>query len=230
MKSLALCLAAIVASLVPLRAETLTYVINWPSGLNLGEATLAANQKKDPADSKAGGPWSFTLDLDASVPGFAIRDHYKSGSDAGFCSAELEKSVAHGSKKSEEKIVFDQHHHSATRETGHDGGKTELQVSECARDPLTFLAFARRELAQGRMAPQQPVIFGAAYQVRMVYVGTQHIEVGGKKMDADKIQASVKGPASDFSVDLFFARDAGRTPVMARIPLPLGAFTVELMP
>jgi hypothetical protein len=54
--------------------------------------------------------------------------------------------------------------------------------------------------------------------------------VGGKKMDADKIQASIKGPASDFSVDLFFARDAGRTPVMARIPLPLGAFTVELMP
>jgi len=153
----------------------------------------------------------FLLDLDASVPGFAIRDHYKSSSDAGFCSTELEKSVAHGSKKSEEKIVFDQHNHSATRQTVRDGGKTELQVPECARDPLTFLAFARRELAQGRMAPQQPVIFGSAYQVRMVYVGTQQINVGGKKMDTDKIQASIKGPASDFSVDLFFARDAGRT-------------------
>lgn len=230
MKSLVVCAAVTLAILVPLRAEGLTYVINWPSGLNLGEATLSSSQKKDPADSKAGGPWSFSLDLDASVPGFAIRDHYQSTSDAAFCAAELEKSAAHGTKKSEEKIVFDQHNHSATRESAHGGGKTDIQIPECARDPLTFLAFARHELAQGRMAPQQQVIFGSAYQVRMVYVGTQQISPGGKRMDADKIQASVKGPASEFSVDLFFARDAGRTPVMARIPLPLGAFTVELMP
>ncbi|HXP85184.1 MAG TPA: DUF3108 domain-containing protein [Bryobacteraceae bacterium] len=234
MKYLAVSLATAFAVLIPVRAEGLTYVINWPSGLNLGEATLTSTQKKDPADdhssSKAGGPWSFSLDLDASVPGFAIRDHYESRSDAGFCAAELQKSVAHGSKKSEEKITFDQHNHSASRESGHGGGKTEVEIPACARDPLTFLEFARRELAQGRMAPQQPVIFGSAYQVRMVFSGTQQISVGGKRMDADKIQASVKGPASDFTVDLYFARDAVRTPVMARIPLPLGAFTVELMP
>jgi hypothetical protein len=230
MKYLAVSLAAAFAVLIPVRAEGLTYVINWPSGLNLGEATLTATQKKDPADTKAGGPWSFSLDLDASVPGFAIRDHYESSSDAGFCAAQLAKTVAHGSKKSEEKIVFDQHNHSATRESGHGGGKTDVEIPACARDPLTFLEFARRELAQGRMAPQQAVIFGSAYQVRMVFSGTQQINVGGKRMDADKIQATVKGPASDFTVDLFFARDAVRTPVMARIPLPLGAFTVELMP
>jgi len=223
-------LLAIVSAAVMARAEGLTYVINWPSGLNLGEATLSSVQKKDPADTKAGGPWSFSLDLDASVPGFAIRDHYSSSSDAAFCSVDLAKKVAHGSRKSDEKITFDQHAHTATRETGSGGGKADIQIPACARDPLTFLEFARRELAQGRMAPQQAVIFGAAYQVRMVFSGAQQVSVGGKKVDADKIQATIKGPASDLSVDLFFAKDAARTLLMARIPLPLGAFTVELMP
>lgn len=230
MKVLAVGFAMAVSTLIPLRAETLEYVINWPSGLNLGTATLTANQQKDPANSKAGGPWSFSLDLDASVPGFAIRDHYQSTSDTAFCSADLQKTVAHGSRKSDEKIIFDQHNHSASRETGQGGGKTEVQIPDCARDPLAFLSFARRELAQGRMAPQQPLIFGASYQTRLVYIGTQQVTIGGKHVDADKIQASIKGPASDLSLDLFFSRDAARTPVMARIPLPLGAFTVELMP
>jgi hypothetical protein len=218
-----------IAALPLIRAESLNYAINWPSGLSLGEATFGSDQKKDPADTKAGGSWSLTLDLDASVPGFAIRDHYKSSADAGFCTAELEKSVSHGSKKSEEKIVFDPHRNTATRETGRGGGKTEIQVPACAHDPLAFLAFARRELAQGRVPPQQAVIFGAAYQVRMVFKGTQPIAVGPKRVDADFLQATVKGPSSEYTVDLFFARDAGRTPLLARIPLPLGAFTVELM-
>ncbi len=34
----------------------------------------------------------------------------------------------------------------------------------------------------------------------------------------------------DLTVEIFFARDAARTPVLARIPLPLGTFTVELQP
>ena len=228
MKFLPVC-AAFCAAWIPVRAENLTYVINWPSGLNLGEATLTASQEKDPAGSKAGGPWKFSLDLDASVPGFAIRDRYQSSSDASFCSMELAKKVSHGSKKSEEKVVFDQHSHTASREAS-GGGKTEVQIPDCGRDPLTFLAFARRELAQGRMVPQQPVIFGSAYQVRMVYTGTQKVGVGGKNTEADKIQASIKGPASEFLVDLFFARDPSRTLLLARIPLPLGAFTVELAP
>jgi len=230
MKPLVVSLAAAFSILVPLRAESLEYVINWPSGLNLGTATLAANSKKDPADSKAGGPWSFSLDLDAGVPGYLIRDHYQSNSDAAFCSEDLHKTVAHGTRKSDEKVLFDQHSHTATRETGQGGGKTEIPIAVCAKDPLTFIAFARRELAQGRMAPLQAVIFGASYQVRLVYVGTQKIAPGGKTVEADKIQASIKGPASDLTVDLFFARDAARTPVMASITLPLGAFTVELMP
>jgi hypothetical protein len=235
MKSLAVCFAVCLAvpSASLLRAESLTYAINWPSGLSLGEATLTSDQKSeqkhDAAGPKGSGPWSFHLDLDASVPGFAIRDQYQSSADAGLCSAELKKSVSHGGRKSEEKVIFDHEKNTATRETGNGGGKTEIDVPACAHDPLAFLQFARMELAQGRMAPQQAVIFGAAYQVRLVFAGTQPVNVEGKHMDADHIQATIKGPSREYTIDLFFSRDAARTPVMARIPLPLGAFTVELM-
>jgi hypothetical protein len=235
MKSLAVCFVVCLAvlSVTSLRAESLTYAISWPSGLSLGEARLTSDQKSDQKhdgpNPKGSGPWSFHLDLDASVPGFAIRDQYQSAADAGLCSAELKKLVSHGGRKSEEKVVFDQEKNSATRETGNGGGKTEIDVPACAHDPLAFLQFARKELAQGRMAPQQAVIFGAAYQVRMVFTGTQPVTVDGKRMDADHIQATIKGPSREYTIELFFSRDAARTPVLARIPLPLGAFTVELM-
>src|SRR5439155_25786981 len=101
-------------------------------------------------------------------------------------------------------------------------------VPACARDPLTFLQFVRKELAEGRLAPQQSVVLGSSYQVRFEYTGVQKVIVGKKPMEAERIQTTIKGPASDVTVEVFFARDAARTPVMAKIPSPLGAFVVEL--
>jgi hypothetical protein len=49
----------------------------------------------------------------------------------------------------------------------------------------------------------------------------------GEAIEADKLTAFIKGPASEFSVDLLFARDPVRTPVQAVIPVALGKFTVE---
>jgi hypothetical protein len=40
---------------------------------------------------------------------------------------------------------------------------------------------------------------------------------------------AVKGPKSDFSFEVFFARDPARTPMQIRIPLALGTFTAELV-
>jgi hypothetical protein len=104
-----------------------------------------------------------------------------------------------------------------------------MSVSSCAKDALTFMQFARRELAQGRLAPQQAVIFGAMYQVRIEYTGPQKIKLGDQAVDADRILATIKGPTTDLTVEIFFARDAARTPLLARIPLSLGTFTVELI-
>jgi hypothetical protein len=207
--------------LLPVSAESLRYTINWASGLSLGEATLRADKGKE--------AWDFEVTMDASIPGFALRDRYHSGATLDLCSLQLEKSFTHGNRKADEKVTFDQQKNTVTRETQNGGGKTEMSVSSCAKDALTFMQFARRELAQGRLAPQQAVVFGAMYQVRIEYTGPQKIKVGDQAADADRILATIKGPTTDLTVEIFFARDAARTPLLARIPLSLGTFTVELI-
>ena len=88
----------------------------------------------------------------------------------------------------------------------------------------------RKELEQGRLPSAQPAILGAAYQVRLEYLGTTAVRLGNQQMDADRFRTSIKGPASDLTLEMFFRRDAVRTPVMMKIPLPLATFTVELIP
>ena len=207
-------------------AESLTYSVNWSSGLSLGEATLSSTKSADPNRA----PWTFDLSLDASVPGFAVRDHYRSTANAEFCSARLDKETAHGSRKVKEKITFDQQKHTAERET-EGGGHSSLSTSSCAHDALAFLQFVRQELQQGRLAPQQSVVFGGQYQIRFDYMGVQRVSAGSAtNVEAERIQATVKGPATNFTFELFFSRDAARTPLLARVPLPVGALTVELTP
>lgn len=222
-------LALFLVFAVSTSAESLRYSINWPSGLSLGEATLRSDRTRDQGVEKGREHWEFALDLDASVPGFTVRDHYQSTASSDLCSVQLDKSYSHGRRKAEERVTFDQHKNTVLRETLNGGGKSDLSVSPCARDALTFLQFARRELAQGRLAPQQQVVFGAVYQVRIEYTGAQNIRVGEERIDADRIVATLKGPSSDVTVEVFFARDPARTPVLAKIPLSLGTFTVELV-
>jgi len=212
-------------------AETLHYSINWPSGLSLGEASLRSDRTAEGTGSAAG--WDFELNLDASVPGFAIRDQYKSTANPDFCSWQLDKKTAHGARISEERVIFDPNENTATRETVRGteiAATSQISVPLCARDALTLLQFVRRELAQGRLPSQQPAILGAVYQVRLEYLGTTAIRLGGQQLDADRFRSSIKGPASDLTLEMFFMRDAVRTPVMMKIPLPLATFTVELIP
>lgn len=207
--------------LVPLSAESLRYSINWASGLSLGEATLRADKNKE--------AWDFEVTMDASIPGFALRDRYQSTATVDLCSLELNKNFTHGNKKADEKITFDQQNHTASRETQNGGGKSELSISSCAKDALTFMQFARSELAQGRLPAQQQVVFGAIFNVRIEFTGTQKIKIGDKAVDADRIVATIIGHSTDVAVEIFFARDAARTPLLARIPMALGSFTVELI-
>ncbi|HTB15508.1 MAG TPA: DUF3108 domain-containing protein [Bryobacteraceae bacterium] len=210
-----------VLCVVPCFAESLRYSINWASGLSLGEATLRTDKGKE--------RWDFEATMDASIPGFALRDDYRSSATPDLCSLELDKTFAHGPRKGDESIIFDQQNHTATRQT-QGGGKTDLSISGCAKDALTFMQFARNELAQGRLPPQQSVDFGGLYNIRIQYTGPQKIKVGDQAaVDADRILATIRGPVTDLTVEIFFARDAARTPLLARIPLALGSFTVELI-
>jgi len=210
------------------RAETLHYVINWPSGLSLGEATLTSSGTTSTSGPVSAEHWTFELNIDASLPGFALRDQDRSKAKDGLCSVQLDKSTTHGQRKTEERVTFDQEQNTITRGSPDGTPGAPISVSTCSRDALTFLQFARRELAQGRMAPEQDVVFGASYQVRLQYTGQQTVSVGEQQVPTDHIVATIRGPASDITVELFFARDAARTPVLAKIPVSLGTFSVEL--
>jgi hypothetical protein len=211
--------------------ETLHYSIDWPSGLSLGEAILRSDRTGEGTAATPG--WDFELNLDASVPGFAIRDQYHSTANLDFCSEQLQKKTSRGARKSEERVTFDPDKNTVIRETvrgDRSGGRTEVNVPSCGRDALTLLQFVRKELAQGRVPPQQPAILGAAYQVRLEYLGSTPVRLGNQQIDADRFRTSIKGPASDLTLEMFFAHDAVRTPVMLKIPLSLATFTVELIP
>jgi hypothetical protein len=224
----------LLAVLVSAHAESLHYVVNWQSGLSLGEATLSSNRALWVVGGVEKAQWIFDFDVDASVPGFAIRDHYNSAAGDEICSTKLDKTIQRGGRKSEETVTFDQSQHTVTRETQLPGigtgvgGKSDLSVGPCARDALAFLQFARQELAQGRLTPQQYVVLGNLYNVRLEFGGTETVKKFGQPIQADRIHATIKGPASEIAVDIFFAKDEVRTPVLARIPLSLGTFSVEL--
>ena len=206
--------------------ESLRYNINWPSGLSLGEAQLrAARLKPSP---EAADHRHFEFDVDAGIPGFSVLDRYRSDASPEFCSAEFERKATHGKKKTDEKTTFDQSAEKATRETA-GGGKSELQTPQCGKDALSFLYFVRRELSQGRIPPAQTVFFGAPYEVRLEFAGTQTIKVSDTSVQADRVLVSVKGAASDVNFEVLFLKDASRTPALVRVPLALGKFSMELV-
>ena len=206
--------------------EQLHYNINWPSGLSLGEAQLSASATKAAADSPPQLHLEFKLD--AGIPGFAVSDLYRSDSSLDFCSGEFHRTTQHGPKKTDEKTKFDQQAGSATRETA-GGGKTDLKTPSCARDALAFLYYVRHELSQGRMPPQQTIFLGAPYDIRIEFMGTQQIPLGETPVEADRVNATVKGPASEISFEVFFLKDNKRTPALVRVPLSIGTFTMELV-
>ncbi|HXI39636.1 MAG TPA: DUF3108 domain-containing protein [Bryobacteraceae bacterium] len=209
----------------PFTNETLRYAVSWPTGMSLGEAHMGAARSK--AANGAGERWTFEFALDAPVPGFAVEDRYHASASLDLCSATFEKETAHGSHKTHERIEFDDRAGVARRETL-GAGKSEVPISQCGRDALTFLYFARRELGQGRVPPQEDVILGAKYNARLEYTGEQTIKVGGKPAVTDRVIATLRGPASEISFEMFFARDPARTPLLIRVPLSLGVFSMEL--
>jgi len=74
------------------------------------------------------------------------------------------------------------------------------------------------------------VYFGGPYQLRLEFAGRQRLVVGDQQVEADRITASLKGPASEITFEMFFAQDRARRPLLIRVPLALGTFSMELAP
>lgn len=202
------------------KGESLRYNINWPSGLSLGEGQLSA--------SFGDGTWSYAFNVEAAVPAFALSESVRSQATAEGCSIELQKTATRGKRKAEETTIFDGAKLKAKRTTK-NGGRSDFSISPCAKDALAFLYALRKELAAGRLPPSQKVYYGAAYQVTLKYIGTENIRIGAEAQEADHLTASIKSTGADTAVDLFFARDATRTPLLIQVPFALAKFSMELV-
>ena len=207
----------------PFHDEALHYTISWPSGLSLGDANFSARHT-------AKG-WEFEVAADLAVPGFAIKDQFISDTNAQLCSSELRRDASQGGKKTKEKTTFDLENHTGHRVTEYpsNGGSSDFNIGACPRDAIAFVYFGRKELGQGRVPPAQDIYFGSAYSVHMEYTGAQNITLGDKKEVTDHLVVAVKGPKSDFAVEVFYARDAARTPLVIKIPQAVGTLSMELV-
>ena len=202
------------------KSETLRYSINWPSGLSLGEAELVSTSD--------GTGFSFGFRVNASLPAFPIEEIANSSANQGYCSFRLEKQFTHGAKTGKESTEFRTSTLTATRTTA-NGGKSELTVSQCPKDALTFLFFLRNELVHGRIPQREQVFYGSPYETSVEFKGTQTTRVSDVSFVADRVLATIKGPASKNTVEIFFAHDAIRTPVMVRVPFAMGSFSMEIV-
>jgi hypothetical protein len=204
----------------PFTDETLQYTINWPTGVQLGDARLTSKHEHG---------WHFSMSLAGGVPGFEIKDSYSSTANADFCSDSFNREFQHGKKKGGEKETVDRSHLTASRQTLNGGGKSEFSVPDCTKDALSLLYYARRELGQGRVPSAQAMLFGGIYQTAMTYAGAQTIQFGGKPTVTDKVVCDVKGASSSVRFEIYFARDAARTPLRVTVPFVLGKFSMELV-
>lgn len=207
--------------------EELRYVISYPSGLDLGEATLSA--RKSDASGDQPEQWNFLFDLEAAIPGFSVSDHVKSIATMDLCSVQLRKEISHGKRSGVEETRFDQASGTAIRETLKGGGKSELTIPECATDALTFLYYLRAELSRGRVPPPRQVFFGAPYDVSFQPASTKKAVIGDEELETDRLIVTVKGPVSETMFIMLVARDPARTPVQVTVPLEPGNFTMELV-
>jgi hypothetical protein len=54
------------------------------------------------------------------------------------------------------------------------------------------------------------------------------LKLGNSSVQADHVKASVSGPSSNIDFDVYFLQDRARTLALVRVPLALGAFSMEL--
>jgi hypothetical protein len=214
----------LILTALPAANETLRYSVNWPTGLSLGEATMST----DNIDAASAANRSLEFRLEASIPGFAVVDEVKSLVSGAYCLARAEKNLQHGKRVSRETLKVEKDGRSVERQTD-KGGKSVVAVGDCPKDALGFIYWLRSELRQGRLPAPGPVAFGAVYEIEMRHAGVTTLNLGAGREEADKFQVFIKGPASRNAIELFVGKDSARTPLLFRVPLVLGAFTMELL-
>ena len=199
--------------------ERLVYRLLWPSGIPLGEAVFEV--------SRRGEELHFEVTLDARLPQYRVTHHFSSvAAREGLCSLRYQQTMKEGTRNTEETIEFDQAAHRARRTGGRQPGSVE--IPECARDPLTFIYYARSRLATGQPAASGSVHLGRNLTVRLEPSGAETVSVIGTPRAAEKLRVSFPRGNSQRTVEVWFAPDATRTPLRITVPTSLAEFRAEL--
>ena len=168
--------------------EQLRYSINWPSGLSLGEAQLGASRQKTETD--AVGRLHFTVRpgcRSSRLSRFGPLSARKRPVNSARSS--FRRTATHGPKKTDEKETFDP---AGRHRNPRDHRRRKVGAEDaCLWPRMRWPSFTScaSELSQGRMPPTQTVFFGAAYEVRLDFAGTQSIKLGDKPVEADRVTA-----------------------------------------
>lgn len=206
----------------PFTDEDLNYAIVWPTGVSLGEAHLHARH--------TGDKWNFSFTLDAGIPGYTVRDSYHSDIVPDFCSTSFDRTSTHGSHVVSEKETIDRERGIATRgPLSGNGAGNQVAVPACVKDALAYLFYSRREMGQGRVPAAEDVLLGALHPIRVDYVGAPVIKMNGKDVQTDEVTCTWNTGSSAYSFDVYYARDAARTPLRITVPFAVGKFSMELL-
>lgn len=200
----------------PFTDEDLSYTITSPGKASLGEAHLHARH--------SGASWNFEFVVDAGIPGYQVTSNYRAEAGSDFCTASFDRRTTQGARKTEENETVD---HGRVARVTKDGGQSEIQVPDCVKDALTYLFYAREEMGQGRVPAGQKILFGGLYEISSDYTGAPIIPMNGSQVQTDELVCTVKGPASSIKFEIYFARDAARTPLLIKLPLAMGTFSME---
>jgi len=199
--------------------ESLKFRLLWPSGLALGEGVLAS--------SMPSGQVRLTFTVEVELPTFRLSASFTSvATQTDLCSLQYHRNATEGAKVVEESIEFDQTSHQAHRTFG--GETSALSIPNCARDPLVFLYYFRRQLAAGKPADVSTFFAGTGSSLEIKPAGTETVSVGGVKRNAEKFLVTYRRPRRETTFELWTAADAARTPLLIRLPSSLATFSAEL--
>ena len=140
------------------------------------------------------------------------------------CSTQFTKVSTHGSRVINEQTTFQSG--KATRTNRLSGSQSTTSTATCSRDALATLQNVRQQLAAGVAPTAGTVYFGAAYNVTASALTSEQVTIGGITETADKVTFQSQGPASQWSFDVLFSRNADRTPLVVRAS---GGFTATII-
>ena len=189
------------------------------NGVQVGRLRLQKQQNKN------GYNLSLSADgLDLGLFQLPVNDAYTSAANNQVCSSQFTRVSTHGNRVINEQTSCQSG--KATRTNRLSGSQSTTSTATCSRDALATLQNVRQQLAAGVAPTAGTVYFGAAYNVTASAVTSEQVTIGGITETADKVTFQSQGPASQWSFDVLFSRNADRTPLVVRAS---GGFTATII-